>query len=228
MKESAKTGSAPYKLLDAWRGLASLWVVLYHACGAMLEGRSLPGGGAVMAIGGLGYLGVQMFFVISGYCISLAGCSVLRRRGRCREFIFARVRRIYPPCWVSLVFYAAFAVAAGFLAERGRISHSAMAQTNLLHQSPLYFVGNLTLTQIPLRVGFLSVVCWTLCYEVAFYLIVAAALFVALRGGRDARFMLRSAARGNPHQPDFSDCGAASRRVSVRPVAAFRAGRHGL
>ena len=53
----------------------------------------------------------------------------------------------------------------------GRLHGSALASIDILHQSPAYYLSNLTLTQF--QQPFLSIVCWTLCYEMAFYLVVS-------------------------------------------------------
>jgi len=52
-------GRNPYRLLDAWRGVAALWVVLLHT---RLPGIPAP----LYAWSAGGHLGVPMFFVISG------------------------------------------------------------------------------------------------------------------------------------------------------------------
>ena len=77
--------------LDLWRGLACLWVVLRH-----VASESFAANRAVAAVPGfgfmaLGYLGVPIFFVISGYCIANAGFNVLARGLGFRSFAAARV-----------------------------------------------------------------------------------------------------------------------------------------
>jgi exopolysaccharide production protein ExoZ len=169
----AKSGLQPYSTLDMWRGAACLMVVLYHE-GFILTTRypqlsSFP----LYRAGTFGYLGVQMFFVISGYCIAGAACSALRRGDGWKAFMFARARRVYPPLWLSLVLTVLLAQVARVLVASGRLHGSALAGFDALHQSPAYYFSNLTLTQMILHQNFLSIVCWTLCYEVAFYLIVS-------------------------------------------------------
>ena len=58
-------GNSVYRMLDAWRGLAALWVVMLHV---RLE--TTPDW--LYRFGAYGHLGVPMFFVISGYCIANA------------------------------------------------------------------------------------------------------------------------------------------------------------
>ena len=169
----AKPSLKPYATLDMWRGLACLFVVLFHEA-YILVGRDhtlahIP----LYRLAALGYLGVQMFFVISGYCIAGAACSALRRGDGWKAFMHARARRVYPPLWSSLALAAVLILVARFLVTSGQLHASALADVDILHQSAAYYFCNLTLTQMVFHQGFLSIVCWTLCYEIAFYLIVS-------------------------------------------------------
>src|SRR5690242_5129853 len=73
--------SSRYELLDLWRGVACLLVVLYHSTmifrdKAQLENTSSQTWGEqVLAWMHYGNVGVPMFFVISGYCIAATACS---------------------------------------------------------------------------------------------------------------------------------------------------------
>ena len=141
MKESVKESSALYKTLDAWRGLASLWVTWFHVCHLMLEGHVVAGSALVLAVSGTGYLGVQMFFVISGYCNRAGGLFRAAAAGAlpgiCGGAIAAHLS--------ALLDFAGLLCgrnAGGGLSRAGRdaLSHSAMAETDLLHQSWRYYV----------------------------------------------------------------------------------------
>ena len=203
--EPEEKGKSTYRTLDAWRGLAALLVVAYHTA-AITTGRFA--GLAVLPLYAafkFGYLGVQVFFVISGFCIATSAMSILRRhtaegegsiaplslegRGVGGEgypwsaittYLTDRGRRIYPPCWFSLLFYGLFTIVAAKLVDSGHMTSSVLASRDILHQTPLYLFTQLTLTQMIFRQGFLSIVCWTLCYEVAFYLIVGVFLLPGL------------------------------------------------
>ena len=163
-----------YKLLDAWRGLAALSVVTLHGAVPLLGGayQNLAEG---TAWGKLlyGALGVQFFFVISGYCIAGAAVQQLLNFGEAWQFVRARVHRIWPGYLASLFFALLLIGAHEVLARQGVITpvetylpFSAMA-------SPTWVFSHLTLTQVPLHAKPINGLYWTLNYEVAFYAVVA-------------------------------------------------------
>src|SRR5439155_17508769 len=58
------------------------------------------------------YLGVPLFFVISGYCISATVDSTRRKRQGPGQYFVRRFRRIFPPYWLFLGILALLTVAA--------------------------------------------------------------------------------------------------------------------
>jgi peptidoglycan/LPS O-acetylase OafA/YrhL len=87
--------------IDGLRAIAVLAVILYHA--------EVPGFGG-------GYVGVDVFFVISGYLITqlLAGSAEKPLRSRLEDFYLRRARRILPALFAISLIVAA-AAAAVFL-----------------------------------------------------------------------------------------------------------------
>ena len=66
---------ARYQSLDLWRGLAALLVVVFHAFASYTGANYSDYHPVVVAcwlVGGNGWLGVHIFFVVSGYCIAAA------------------------------------------------------------------------------------------------------------------------------------------------------------
>lgn len=167
-------GNTPYRLLDAWRGVAALWVVLLHARGtglfAPIDQFSL-----------VGLLGVPMFFVISGYCIANAAVRSLEAPRPVAQFAWARVRRIYPPYFFASLVTILLATLLALL-----IKHHIL---NFFHHGPRYYLGALTLTQPLLHVDYILPVFWSLSYEAAFYVIVTALLAFAVRTAQTPRLL---------------------------------------
>ena len=89
-----------YDSLDLMRGLAALWVFFYHFSLLFPFDQTSSFLHAAFCYG---YLGVPMFFVISGYCMAAAARSALRREESVSSFLYRRMRRIYPPFWCSAV-----------------------------------------------------------------------------------------------------------------------------
>ncbi|MDB5309378.1 MAG: putative acyltransferase [Gemmataceae bacterium] len=183
-----------YQSLDAWRGVACLMIVVLHAS---FYARYDPGSADALDRAGTALLqvvsrfgvGVDIFFVISGYCIA-ATADATRRKGRpSGEYFYRRFRRIYPPYWGALVLtiLLTWALAAvgqpDILKESGAIDTGSIPHASDLSASQ--WVGNLTLTEhwryhlfgsSELKLLGPS---WTLCYEEQFYLVCGAILLLS-------------------------------------------------
>ena len=82
--------------LDGIRALSVIAVIIYHANKLWLPG---------------GFLGVEVFFVISGYLITLLLLAENERNGsvNLRQFWMRRARRLLPALWVVLIGVVVFA-----------------------------------------------------------------------------------------------------------------------
>lgn len=162
-------------ILDAWRGMACLTVVLFHIdLQRNIALGKARGDGLFASIFGYGYLGVQIFFVISGYCIAGAAVNTLRRNRNPQSFLMARGRRVLPPYWISLLLIFALKFGALGLVAAGMIGSSHLPAVNPSEAGPSFYLVNFTLTSYLFKVPLASRVAWSLCYEVAFYLVVGA------------------------------------------------------
>jgi peptidoglycan/LPS O-acetylase OafA/YrhL len=87
-------------VLDGWRGVAILMVVVSHAC----QRTHLN----TMVFGNLGFLGVDIFFVLSGFLITRSLLLEQERTGslNLREFYRRRAARILPTAFTFLVLLA--------------------------------------------------------------------------------------------------------------------------
>jgi len=88
------------------RALAVIAVLLYHSGG----GGGGGGGGGAFVPGG--FLGVEVFFVISGYLITALILAQWRNSGRVelKAFWVGRARRLLPALYVVLVVTLTYAV----------------------------------------------------------------------------------------------------------------------
>jgi peptidoglycan/LPS O-acetylase OafA/YrhL len=143
------------------RGVAANMVVLNHIWG--LEQIHYPTPYVLPAcLEWSGRCGVYLFFIISGFVIVRASA-----REDWRQFIAARVTRIYPTYW----FYTALLLVT-FIAGRG------LAE-NLAERSNVSLLASFALW--PTAGGPLLNVGWTLIHEMYFYIVVAVMLAARLR-----------------------------------------------
>jgi len=97
--------------VDALRGAAALGVVLYHTVGPharfgprVLNWLAIP----ILPMIRFGYVGVFLFFVISGFCIHLSRAKARVENKQPVSFAAfwkRRFRRLYPPYIIALILY---------------------------------------------------------------------------------------------------------------------------
>ncbi|MEV5309633.1 acyltransferase [Streptomyces sp. NPDC052610] len=147
-------------VLDGIRLLAALLVVLHHYAGT---NRVNQPGNAIwdrpvsdimpswFRVASFGWIGVEIFFVISGFviCMSCWGRTP-------KDFFVSRVIRLYPAYWFGVVFTTAVLVALPGVWER-------------LPLREVLF--NLTMLQQGSDVADVDLVYWTLWSELRFYLL---------------------------------------------------------
>jgi len=142
------------QILDGLRLFAALAVVGWHLIAAPTAGWADDGWadfGPLAAISRYGWLGVELFFLISGFVIGMSSWG--RRVG---DFAASRVVRLYPAYWLAVL-----ASAAALAIFGGR--EVTWPQT----------AANLTMLQNPLGVADIDPSYWTLAVELRFYLLFA-------------------------------------------------------
>ncbi len=188
----AKGAPGRLRALDGLRLLAALMVAAYHyggRGGAVAEAwgsspaRQFP---TLHGFFAYGCLGVQIFFVISGFVICMSGW------GRSvASYCASRAARLLPAYWVAVVLVTAvFALPV--------VAYDAVSPSDAL--------VNLTMLQQPLGADRVLGVCWTLWVEVRFYALFA--LCVVLPGANRKRvvvfcagWLLASALAEAAHEP---------------------------
>ncbi|MBK7665072.1 MAG: acyltransferase [Sterolibacteriaceae bacterium] len=134
--------------VDGLRGVAAAMVVLYH-----LVGRT-----SAHWLTAKGYLGVSIFFVLSGFVIAMAIGDRNVTPGFLGRFAARRSLRLDPPYWLSI----AIAIALMYLATRVGVKKEFPTEWDV--------VAHLVYLQDILGIAPISDVYWTLCLEVQFYL----------------------------------------------------------
>lgn len=113
-RPAAETAARPQTRLesiDGLRGLACLSVLLYHSCvhfgdigWPRLGFASFPLTQAHLF--SYGYGGVDLFFVLSGFCLAYPIVSRPERTVNWKQYAVNRVRRIVPPYWAAMLLLA--------------------------------------------------------------------------------------------------------------------------
>jgi peptidoglycan/LPS O-acetylase OafA/YrhL len=155
--------------LDGLRAVAVYLVVLFHAGSSWFPG---------------GYVGVDVFFVLSGYLVTQLLLRDIVGNGKIRlgRFYSRRFRRLLPAAFVVLIVTAAVYTAIASPAEQidalGAFKAAFLYSTNwyFVHQATAYFGANIVTNPV---LHF-----WSLAVEEQFYLVWPLALtgaFVATR-----------------------------------------------
>ncbi|MFI9613172.1 acyltransferase family protein [Streptomyces sp. NPDC052023] len=147
-------------VVDGIRLVAALMVVLHHFAGTRRADEAgniiwdrpvselMP---TVFRVASFGWIGVEIFFVISGFviCMSCWGRTP-------KDFFVSRVIRLYPAYWFAVFFTTAVLVLLPGVQERLRLRE---------------VLFNLTMLQSGSKVPNVDPVYWTLWSELRFYLL---------------------------------------------------------
>lgn len=155
--------------IDAMRGLAALAVAFYHihtpafqqAGGALID--------SLKSIMQYGFLGVPIFFAISGFVISATMTRIIGIR-EYGQFMVKRSVRLDPAYWASI----ALDIFLTWVAIQLTLPHSSM---------PSFYQAALHLVYLQDIIGVKSIVAiyWTLALEIQFYLVFG---LIMATGGR--------------------------------------------
>ena len=143
--------------LQAGRAVAAVSVVLYHANNFTIPLR-LYDGQTVWAGFGMGYFGVEFFFVLSGFIMVYVHRRDFNRPGRLSRYLRKRAMRIYPIYWVVLAgLILLYQVADG-------LAPAELREPRVLLSS-IFLIPDPQRTILP--------VAWTLKHEIVFYAVFA-------------------------------------------------------
>ncbi|MEU8658571.1 acyltransferase family protein [Actinoplanes philippinensis] len=162
--------------LDGLRLIAALAVAVFHlSVSWRLDGQSPPAYYLpdLAPIAAYGFLGVELFFLISGFVIGMS--SWRRSLG---EFFVSRVSRLYPAYWVCILITVAV---VAILPVTGGVPISGVPEARDI-------AVNMTMLQEPLGIPAVDTVYWTLFVELRFYLLFAALVAFGLTYRRTVIF----------------------------------------
>lgn len=156
-----------YKVVQALRGLAALWVVLFHASegGHITDFRSAMPQPFARILFDYGHLGVAIFFTLSGFVISHSLTNKKMNRWNWGQFMIRRSIRLDPAYWASIIVVILFGVLSSKVLGEG-----------LELPSLINILSHLMYLQMIFGMPEISSIYWTLTYEIQFYAFFSAAL----------------------------------------------------
>lgn len=157
---AAPTASPKLPLIQVGRGLAAVLVLLFHI-GILLHAKTgIYFFGNIFTYAGIG---VEFFFVLSGFIIYFVHRDDIGRPARAKAYAIKRFIRIYPLYWLVLLpLTLAFLLLPGI-----RIGYETQPLTVF---SSFLLIPQSHLPILP--------VAWTICYEVLFYLLFLATIII--------------------------------------------------
>lgn len=168
------------RALDGIRGLAILWVFAFHANALLIGWPSAGSSGWGPSLAQKGLLGVQLFFVLSGFLLAqpwMTAAAAGTPYPRIGSFFARRARRILPTYWLHLALL--FGVILPILRGSSALLATDVGQINLwLHIPVLHFLHPGSSSSLGLNMAL-----WSLSIEAQFYLLLPflAPLFVRNR-----------------------------------------------
>lgn len=171
-------------IIQALRAIAALLVVSTHVETAFRENAELAGTPWVSQFGGLsgfGGVGVDIFFIISGFIMVYVGVPYFRRENSIKDFLMRRILRIYPIYWLVTLLLIGFASVKTTL---GLMSGQSLTESLDFDLQWYRLLGAFTLFPTYNELGNIQPVVgvgWTLSFEVFFYFVFALAIFLGFR-----------------------------------------------
>ena len=137
--------------LQAMRAFAAICVMLFHGTQMIAQTFHFTFAGNVFMAG---FMGVDIFFVLSGFIIYYTSCEGLFD---VKKFLQKRFARVYPIYWIITILLILLYLAAPVANQSYKTDLGVVFRSFTLLPSTTYVLG----------------VAWTLTYEMIFYLVFA-------------------------------------------------------
>ncbi|MFT5297041.1 MAG: peptidoglycan/LPS O-acetylase OafA/YrhL [Colwellia sp.] len=161
------------ELLDYGRFFAAIIVVFFHyTFNGIANGKieSLTHVDSLINFTKYGYLGVEFFFMISGFVIFHSAKNTTPA-----QFAVSRAIRLYPSYWFAVIFTSIVSLYWG---------------SELMSVTMGQIIINFSLLQNYINIGHVDGVYWTLVYEIKFYALVFFVLIIGLQKHLNLIFIL--------------------------------------
>ena len=162
MKRSSRAAAIPdyVDTLDGFRALAAFLIMMFHYWQQSWVTMSIRVFGYTIDFGDIvsnGYLGVELLFMLSGFCLYYPLAMHPDRRLRLGNYVYKRCVRILPSYLLCVLICSAWQI--------GRLAPDVLREQ---------FIGNMTLTQMTtpaLAYNQINGVLWSIAIEAQFYVL---------------------------------------------------------
>lgn len=161
--QTETTNQEQLALVNILRFLAAVFVMMYHYTFMFFQrGNSYLDFPLLKFFFHYGYLGVHLFFIISGFVITLSA-----ENRKFKAFLISRITRLYPALWIcaGLTFISYFIFGQQILGET---------------KSLLQFLTNLTMVPTLFGQNIIDGSYWSLSVELKFYAFIGVLLLTGL------------------------------------------------
>lgn len=165
--------------IDALRGIAALGVCIFHITNG--NDAYLSDDNFLKAVGSYGWLGVEVFFVISGFIIPYSMYKGRYTINKIKTFLGKRISRIDPPYFFIIL----IVIALNYLSTLSPYYRGSGFEVDL--RNLIFHIGYLNgIMDEP----WLSPIFWTLAIEFQFYLFIALCFPLLIHSSGLIRYLL--------------------------------------
>ena len=149
--------------IDGLRFLAISWIFVYHLNDYLTKSFPINEAGIFQRILGNGHLGVELFFVISGFVLSLPFANYYLKKGKkvyLKQYFLRRVTRLEPPYFLIMTILFFFKISTDVYTAQELAPHLLAS---------LLYVHNIVYPDI---LPAINPVAWSLEIEIQFYILM--------------------------------------------------------
>lgn len=149
--------------IDGLRFLAILLIFLFHFNGYLADARHFHEDSLLQTLFYNGYRGVELFFVISGFILSLPFAKCYLTNGKkvsLKNYFLRRITRLEPPYFIIMILLFLALVLTGAYTFKTLLPHLG---ASLLYAHNIFYPGTLPV---------INSVAWSLELEIQFYILI--------------------------------------------------------